>query len=47
MNVELNKDGKSGMWIVTRTDSEGFHRQLTLTRDELLELYYTILKTDL
>ena len=47
MNVDLNKDGKSDMWIVTRTDSEGFHSQLTLTRDELLELYYTILKTDL
>ena len=47
MNVELNKVGKSDMWIVTRTDSEGFHRQVTLTRDELLELYYIILKTDL
>lgn len=47
MNVELKKDGKSDMWIVTRTDSEGFHCQLTLTRDELLQLYYTILKTDL
>jgi hypothetical protein len=47
MNVDLKKDGKSDMWIVTRTDSEGFHRQVTLTRDELLELYYTILKTDL
>ena len=45
--VDLKRDGKSSMWIVTRTDAEGFHRQLTLTRDELLELYYTILKTDL
>lgn len=47
MNVELKKDGKSDMWIVTITDSEGFHRQVTFTRDELLQLYYTILKTDL
>lgn len=47
MSVDLNKDKKSPMWIVTRTDSEGFHSQLTLTRDELLELYYKILTTDL
>ena len=47
MSIDLKRDKKSPMWIVTRTDSEGFHRQLTLTRDELLELYYTIIKTDL
>ena len=47
MSIDLKRDGKSAMWIITRTDAEGFHRQLTLTRDELLELYYTILKTDL
>ena len=45
--IDLKRDRKSAMWIVTRTDTEGFHRQLMLTRDELLELYYTILKTDL
>ena len=45
--IELKRDKKSPMWIVTRTDSEGFHSQLTLTREELLELYCTILKTDL
>ena len=45
--IGLEKDRKSDIWVITRTDAEGFHRQLTLTRDELLELYYTILKTDL
>ena len=47
MSIDLKRDGKSAMWIITRTDAEGFHRQLTLTRNELLELYHIILKTDL
>lgn len=45
--VELKKDKKSAMWIVTKTDSEGFHHQIMLTRSELLELYCAIMKTDL
>ena len=33
--VELKKDRKSPTWILTKTDNEGFHRQVNLTRDEL------------
>ena len=35
--VEINKDKKSDTWI-TKTDSEGFHRQLNVTSEELIEL---------
>ena len=33
--IELNKDKKSPTWILTKTDSEGYHRQLNLTKEEL------------
>ncbi len=36
--ISLSKDKKSPTWILTRTDSEGFHRQLNLTADELDEI---------
>lgn len=36
--IELKKDEKSETWIVTKTDNEGFHHQLNLTRDEMAEL---------
>ena len=36
--VELKKDGKSVTWVLTKTDSEGYHKQMNLTRDELNEL---------
>ena len=36
--VELLKDKKSSMWVITRTDDEGFHRQLNLTEEELDDL---------
>ena len=36
--VELHKDKKSPTWILTKTDSEGFHRQVNLTEDELNHL---------
>lgn len=36
--IELTKDKKSSTWIVTKTDSEGFHRQINLTDEELIEL---------
>ena len=35
--VEINKDKKSDTWI-TKTDIEGFHRQLNVTSEELFEL---------
>lgn len=37
--IEAAPDRKSSMLIITRTDLEGFHRQLTITRDEAFELY--------
>ena len=32
--VEIRKDFKSNTWIVTTTDSEGFHRQLNLSDED-------------
>ena len=29
--VELTKDKKSDTWIITRTDSKGFHMQMNVT----------------
>ena len=36
--IEISKDGKSPTWIITKTDSEGYHRQLNVTKDEIKEL---------
>lgn len=36
--VELKKDRMSRTWIITKTDIEGFHRQLNATAEELDEL---------
>ena len=36
--IEISKDGKSPTWIITKTDSEGFHHQINVTKEELLEL---------
>ena len=37
--VELKKDRKANhMWLITTTDSEGFHRQLPITFDDMREL---------
>ena len=33
--IELTKDKKSPTWILTKTDNEGFHRQVNLTSEEL------------
>ena len=33
--VELTKDNKSDMWIITRTDSEGYHHPLAISNDEM------------
>lgn len=44
--VEICQDKKSdGSYIVTKTDSEGFHHQMSLTRDELLRLNSLIMKS--
>lgn len=37
--VELTRDRKaSRMWLITLTDSEGFHRQLPISYDDMREL---------
>ena len=36
--IELKKDRMSRTWIITKTDNEGFHRQLNVTAEELDEL---------
>ena len=36
--VDIKRDKKSALWTITRTDSEGFHRQLSLTEREMDEL---------
>lgn len=37
--VELKRDKKAReCWIITTTDSEGFHRQLAITFDDLREV---------
>ena len=37
--VELKRDKKgSNCWLITTTDSEGFHRQLPITFDDMTEL---------
>ena len=37
--VELKRDRKaSRMWLITVTDSEGFHRQLPISHDDMIDL---------
>ena len=44
--IEIKKDKKSvDSYTVTKTDSEGFHHQISLTRDELLRLNSLIMKS--
>lgn len=40
--IEVQRDNKSPTWIITKTDSEGFHRQLQLTEEELRQLFDSI-----
>lgn len=44
--VTLTKDRKGATWIITHTDAENFHRQLNLTRDDLLHLMILIIQLD-
>ena len=44
--VTLQKDHKGKTYIITVTDAEGFHRQLNLTRDDLLHLMNLIIQSD-
>ena len=37
--VELKRDSKTRhMWLITTTDSEGFHRQLPITHNDMTDL---------
>ena len=38
-NVTLKRDRKAhDIWLITTTDREGFHRQLSITFDDMREL---------
>lgn len=38
--IHIDRDSRNfDMFVLTKTDSEGFHRQLSLTRDEVSALY--------
>ena len=38
-NVTLKRDRKANdIWLITTTDGEGFHRQLSITFDDMREL---------
>ena len=36
--IKLTKDIKSQTYLITRTDNEGFHRQLNITGAEMVDL---------
>ena len=36
--IEVKKDKKSPTYIITRTDDEGFHKQMNVTKKELIDL---------
>ena len=37
--VELKRDRKAHkVWLITTTDSEGYHRQLPISHDDMTEL---------
>ena len=39
--VDLKRDNKAHeIWLITVTDSEGFHRQLAITYDDMRELVH-------
>ena len=49
MGITLTKDKKSPTWVLTTTDSEGFHHQLNLLEkdlDELVEIWNKTKRTE-
>ena len=43
--VGLERDKKTdNVYVVTKTDSEGYHTQVSLTKEEILMLYSKIRK---
>ncbi len=43
MYINLSKDSKSDMLIITTIDSEGFHKQLYVSEENLNNLLFKIL----
>lgn len=43
--IDIKKDSKGSMWTITRTDSEGFHRQLSVSESDMNELTRLWLET--
>ena len=44
--VTPTKDSTGDTYIITHTDAEGYHRQINLTRDDLLHLMNLIIQSD-
>lgn len=40
--IDINKDSKGNTYIITRTDSEGFHTQINVTFNDLVVLAHKI-----
>ena len=40
--IELTSDGKSSMFVLTKTDKEGFHHTLFLSKHELIAVFAAI-----
>ena len=36
--ISITKDRKSATFIITKTDNEGYHRQMNVTEEEMEEL---------
>ena len=41
-NICISKDGKSSTFVIQKTDKEGFHHSIFITKSELIELYNKI-----
>ena len=38
VTIKRDRKAKGCVWIITKTDNEGFHHQLALTNDDMREL---------
>ena len=47
MSIALKKDCNLPVWVITKTDTDGFQTHISVSREELLNLYTIILKTDI
>lgn len=36
--IRIDKDRKGRTWIITRTDEEGYHRQINVTMEDMREM---------